>query len=131
MSATILRDGRVLLINAYLNEPDGVTTPRSADPIAESLTLVSAGSYTGEREPGTTTLLPDGRVLVIGGFGGGDEYVRLGLCLGPAVLSFSPAGTLADARTQHGAALLQDGRVLVVGGIGPGGVLASAEVWQP
>ena len=50
----------------------------------------------------------------------------------PATGTFSPAGSLAEARAYHTATLLPDGRVLVVGGDGiDGSILASAEVWDP
>jgi len=76
-------------------------------------------------------ILPDGRILVIGG-GGFDDVLASAEVWDPATASFSPAGSLAEARGYHTATLLSDGRVLVVGG---GGVddaaLASAEVWEP
>ncbi len=43
--------------------------------------------------------------------------------------TFSPAGTLTEARANHTATLLPDGRVLVVGGDGRSNV--SAEDWDP
>ena len=48
---------------------------------------------------------------------------------GPAG-TFTPAGSLVEARFGHTATLLPDGRVLVVGGYAYG-ALASAEVWDP
>jgi hypothetical protein len=45
--------------------------------------------------------------------------------------TFSPAGSLAEARENHTATLLSDGRVLVVGGWGGGDFFSSAEVWEP
>ncbi len=46
--------------------------------------------------------------------------------------SFSPAGSLAEARTAHTATLLSNDRILVIGGGGfDDRVLASAEVWEP
>ena len=103
-----------------------------------------AGSLAGTRWDHTATLLPDGRVLVIGGMDP-DRTLESAEAWDPATDNFGPAGSLAEARSSHTATLLSDGRVLVVGGYGgpcqdPGtlscdwdgeGVLASAEVWVP
>ena len=80
------------------------------------------------RETPTATLLNDGRVLVVGGYGAGP----LAEVWNPTTGVFSPAGVLNQERLGHTATLLPDGRVLVVGGTGPGGdLLGSAEVWDP
>src|SRR3972149_5875744 len=44
---------------------------------------------------------------------------------------FSATGSLGTARDQHTATLLPNGKVLVTGGLGDGGVLYSAEVYDP
>jgi hypothetical protein len=79
------------------------------------------------RERPTATLLGDGRVLVVGGYGAG-ALVEI---WDPETGVFSAAGELLEERSGHTATLLSDGRVLVVGGSGPLGDLASAEVWDP
>ena len=43
--------------------------------------------------------------------------------------TFSPAGSLGDARAAHTATLLRDGRVLVIGGVDVDDVFASGELW--
>jgi hypothetical protein len=88
----------------------------------------------------TATLLPDGRVLVVGGTAGDDGILASAEVWDPATGTFGPAGSLAEAREWHTASPLSDGRVLVVGGadgvdaLSPPdfeGILASAEVWDP
>jgi hypothetical protein len=76
----------------------------------------------------TATLLPDGRVLVVGG-GNGTGPTASEELWDPATATFSRAGSLAGARMMHTATLLPDGRVLVVGGSGYDPLLA--EVWEP
>ena len=63
----------------------------------------------------TTTLLRDGRVLVVGGTShtGNLDTTEM---YDPATGVWSPAGMMSKARAQHTATLLADGRVLVVGG---------------
>jgi hypothetical protein len=86
----------------------------------------------------TATRLPDGRVLVVGGWtrtSGGEVIHSSAELWDPATGSFAPAGSLAEARARHTATLLADGRVLVVGGAGTtdGGVAirSAAEIWDP
>ena len=77
----------------------------------------------------TATLLPDGRVLVVGGDPKSAEVWD------PARGTFSPAGSPPETGYGTSTTALSDGRVLIVGGcIGDQGcerLLASAEVWDP
>ncbi len=70
----------------------------------------------------TTTLLQDGRLLVVGG--ADSEFinsapVKTTELFDPATRTWSFGPPLGDARQQHAAVRLRDGRVLVVGGYGP------------
>jgi hypothetical protein len=49
----------------------------------------------------------------------------------PAAPGFTATSSLATGRYYHTATLLQDGKVLVAGGLYTGGVLASAELYDP
>jgi hypothetical protein len=82
----------------------------------------------------TATLLPDGRVAIIGGQASNDSRDALATVelYDPVLEEFEPGGRLADARYAHTATLLADGRLLVAGGVGLDGVpIASAEVYDP
>jgi Kelch motif/Divergent InlB B-repeat domain/Galactose oxidase, central domain len=77
----------------------------------------------------SATLLPEGRVLVAGGYSGG--FVAGAELYDPQTGAWSTTGSLATARSNHSATLLADGRVLAAGGLSASGVLASAEVYEP
>ena len=85
------------------------------------------------RQSHTATVLPDGRVLVVGGGADGGPLDSAEM-RDPVSGTFSPTAPLAAARAWHTATLLPDGRVLVVGGgdvDSDVGALASAELWVP
>ncbi len=65
----------------------------------------------------TATLLRDGRVLVVGGYGGEGEPPTASIELfDPGSDAFTTVGSLRVARADHTASLLPDGRVLIAGG---------------
>jgi hypothetical protein len=71
------------------------------------------------RESHTTTLLPDGRVLVAGGHVGREENLRLHASAelyDPATGHFARADDMTMPRHKHDAVGLSNGRVLIVGG---------------
>ena len=80
----------------------------------------------------STTLLPNAKVLVVGGAGGGAILASAEL-YNRATDQWESAGPLLVARQSHTATLLKDGKVLVVGGISSGAYpsLASAEIYDP
>jgi hypothetical protein len=100
----------------------------------------STGALHVARSGHTATLLPDGKILVVGGasyasgsFGSSDSAELYD----PAIEAWRTTGSLHVARYSHTATLLPDGRVLVVGGInceGRSGCLpshlASAELYD-
>ncbi|MBN1207309.1 MAG: kelch-like protein [Myxococcaceae bacterium] len=69
------------------------------------------------RDNHTATLLPSGKVLVVGGLFNSTKLASAEL-FDPATSSWSSAGSMAGARSGHTATLLSSGKVLVVGGQG-------------
>ena len=67
---------------------------------------------------GFATLLPDGRVLVLGGFNG--HTLSSAEVYDPASDTWTAARPLATPRREHAAALLPDGSVMVTGGVNRG-----------
>ncbi len=90
----------------------------------------AAGPLATARYYHTATLLPNGKVLVAGGYGG--SSLASAELYDPATNAWTAAGTLATARSSHTATLLPNGTVLVAGGgSNTGGPLASAELYDP
>ncbi len=76
-----------------------------------------AGQLAAGRIGHTATLLPDGRVLVVGGAStAGGHPLATAEVYDPTRNAWSAAGTLTDARLAHTATRLPDERVLVAGG---------------
>ena len=86
---------------------------------------------TGLNSPTSMSVLPDGRVLVVGGAmtpRGARSSAEL---FDPEQGTWTDAGRLQQARHGHRAIMLNDGRVLIVGGYYVWKYLASCEVYSP
>jgi hypothetical protein len=94
------------------------------------------GTMTEQRASHAATLLPDGRVLITGGFrkehGGEDEtYSSTAEVFDPRTKKFGYTGEMSYTRGGHTATLLTGGLVLITGGWNLMGVLSSAELYDP
>ena len=89
----------------------------------------TTGPLATARESHTSTLLANGKVLVVGGDGAGVNFSSAEL-YDPATGTWSATGSLAGPRAGHTATLLPNGKVLVVGGAGDT-YLANAELYDP
>src|SRR5205807_8901781 len=104
-----------------------------------------AGSLAVGRADANATMLPDGRVLVTGGY---QTFDHSPFALGapevydPATNSWRAAGHMADGHWRAPTPALPNGRVLVAGGCdgtcglgsggsGSGGSVATAELYDP
>jgi MYXO-CTERM domain-containing protein len=92
----------------------------------------STASPATPRERHTATLLPDGRVLVAGGFAAFEPLDSTEI-FDPRTGTFDelPLGTMTQPRSAHSATLLPSGRVLVVGGQDPSSTQATVELFDP
>jgi len=163
-TATLLLDGKVLIAGGLDGESDPLWTAELYDPhtgtftatgdmtTASMLVFINCGGPGCLLQQGrvfhTSTLLPDGTVLLAGGwanYGPGHEDLASAELYDPLAGTFSATGDMATGRSLHTATLLNDGSVLIAGGIEnylafsgiPGvpdplpKVLESAELYHP
>ena len=140
-AATLLSDGRVLVSGGAGIVPapshDNLRSSEVYDPGTK--TWVTVGQMAIPRAYHTLTLLPDGKVLAIGGvhrygsvnsvnsFGGLDGNTTIEM-YDPSTGTWTLiSGGMRIRRAGHSATLLPDGRVLVVGG----GEAGYAELYDP
>ena len=106
-----------------------VATPLAA---YASPNFLNTGSMNTSRLAHSATLLPNGRVLAVGGsvlqYG---DYTSSAEIYNPTIGTWTNTGSLNIARYNHTATLLKNGKVLVTGGNGSLPWLASAELYDP
>lgn len=132
-SATLLSDGRVLLVGGQTQDGPTETHPEAEiyDPETDAFTPV--GSLNEDRSSHSAALISGGRVLIVGGTQTTEP--GFGACLSSAELfdpeseTFSTTGGMATGRCDllwNNASVLVSGLVLVVGGSS-----TSAELYNP
>lgn len=137
-TATVLADGKVLVTGGFGQggtDEEGQALPSPVLDSAEVYdTATGAFTPTGKmnsvRAGHTATLLPNGKVLIVGG-GNDSTPLATAEIFDPATGTFTATGSLGTARTGHTATLLSDGRILIAGGSSSTEVLASAEIYNP
>lgn len=137
-SANLLPEGDVLVAGGSQDEKFlGVSQTRVLASAERYHPKTGTWTPTGSMEHGryghTATSLPDGRVLVAGGFSKGTSISQTSSAelYDPKRGSWSSTGAMTQARVGHRATLLMDGRVLVTGGESEAGVSATTEVYDP
>jgi hypothetical protein len=134
-TATLLADGRVLVVGGDDGTEGGLASAELYDPTTGTFRLT--GSMETPRQNHTATLLSDGRVLVVGG----DAFHTYGLPLGHKLLdsaelydpktgAFRSTGSTSGAENCT-ATLLSNGRVLFAGGDDGSASLSSAQLYDP
>ncbi len=126
-TAVLLDDGRVLIVGGRVVTGDSVAETASAelyDP--RTGTFSATGSMSVARVQPAGVLLPDGRVLIVGGWlspviagdqpvGGAFNGLASAELYDPRTGTFTETGSTVSAHRSQVATLLRDGRVLVTG----------------
>ena len=127
-TATLLGDGRVLIIGGLVEHPVELYDPSSGTFSEIKSTITPLHGATAAR-------LASGLVLVAGGFESQGGSVASALLYDPKTETFSNTASLAKSRFSAADALLSDGRVLILGGssvsLSLGETLDSAEIYDP
>jgi len=134
-TATQLPDGRVLIAGGFsFKVVNGTVTANTNLADAEIYDpATGAFSPTGRmsvgRQQHMAALLPDGRVLVAGGFStaglvGAEVF-------DPGTNTFSTTGDMQEARYSATATALSNGKILIAGGLNGQTFRSSAEVYDP
>jgi uncharacterized delta-60 repeat protein len=116
-TATLLPNGKVLVAGGFVSasfNQEATDTAELFDPATG--TWSAAGKLATARYSHTATLLPTGKVVVIGGITNHGYFLNTCESYSPATGTWSSAGTIATPRAQHTATLLPSGRILVAHG---------------
>jgi hypothetical protein len=92
--------------------------------------FTAVGNMVQGRSGHTATLLPDGRVLIAGGYSTGGPQATAEL-FDPAPGTFQKPGSMKDGRYRHAAVALPDGRVAILGGGANNRTLSGVEIYDP
>ena len=93
-------------------------------------TWSSTGSITTARSAHAATLLPNGNVLIAGGYDG-SNYLNSCELYDPASGTWSGTGSMTFSRENFTATVLQNGMVLVAGGFDGNNYLNNCELYDP
>lgn len=137
-TATLLSDGRVLVVGGKNTAGDSLTDVTIYDP-ATNTWADDALDLTDARADHTTVSLRTGKVLVMGGESkelvsevSTIVYRNTSVLYDPAANTWtSTAVPMNAARSKHTATLTPLGNVLVVGGLNDVAILAGAEIYDP
>ncbi len=135
-SATVLPNGKVLIAGGERRNQASATYWETTELYDPRHGTFSQGPEMGgwTRKGHTATLLPDGRVLLAGGIGSGDNVEttwKVAQIYDPTKNVFLEPIKMLEQRAYHTATALDDGRVLLAGGQIDGRELASSEIFDP
>jgi hypothetical protein len=122
---------RCVLALGELSSPPGAKLVPSSLSVPAIALLTDTSPLTTARFLHTSTLLPNGKVLIVGGYYNNDGTLPSAELHDPATSTWMVTGALTSSRGHHRATLLPNGKVLVAGGNNTNGSVSSAECYDP
>ena len=135
-TATLLPNGKVLIAGGVRSfDPSQSFVLASAEVYEPSTgTFTATGYMTTPRRRHTATLLPNGKVLIVGGETCDSSsrcFLASAELYDPSTGIFTATGNMTTARWGNTATLLNNGKVLIAGGTSPAaGATATAELYD-
>ena len=131
-NATLLPNGLVLVAGGQATLGGGCCSPTASAELYNPATGTwsAASSMPAPRDVHATTLLADGRVLVVGGSVAG-SVTTSAIVYDPVTGLWSTTGSLSTPRWMHVATRLPDDRVLISGGANGSAYLLFGELFDP
>jgi hypothetical protein len=135
-TATLLPNGRVLIAGGLVAPtflemlPFALSSTEIYDPASNTF-ATSTPNMNDARTQATATLLPNGKLLIAGGFGNTGDLSSTEIYDSATNTFATSTPSMKDARENATAALLPNGDVLIAGGSGNGTLLASTEIYDP
>lgn len=120
----------LLACTPALDAPATVPPTRTANQASEIEHIHTTPLTMTTASAAHTAPLPDGTVLITGGFADGENALASAERFDPATRAFLPVAPMGAARQLHTATTLPDGTVLLAGGL-DGDDLDSAEIYDP
>jgi hypothetical protein len=129
-TATLLSDGRVLLVGGYSGENEQLAEVEIFDP-SNDITYLAAPLHF-PRTWHTATLLSDGRVLVVGGYNKTLQWLGDSEVYDPIMDKWTVVPTIGPHGYANTSTLMEGGQVLVVGGaLGDEQLTRLVEIFDP
>ncbi len=123
-----------LLLAAFVSVPSCKaqvkTNGEQTANVGEAGSINAIRSMSAKRAAHTATLLPNGKVLIAGGFVGDGGGLSSAEVFDPTTNTFTSAENMTAARAGHTATSLPNGKILIAGGYN-GNYLGSAELYDP
>jgi hypothetical protein len=134
--ATLLPNGKVLIAGGLGNSSTVLKSTELYNPATNTFLVPDPAVMKVARYFATAVLLPNGKVLIAGGYGGvGDDTLSSTELYQPSSNSFAASGTAAmtASRGLASAALLPNGKVIIAGGTSSNGstIVNTTDLYTP
>lgn len=130
-ASTLLQNGKVLVAGGFSGTDALNGSVTVSGEVYDPATNIwnDTGPLAIARQNLTANLLPNGRVVVIGGYAANGDILASAELYEPSTNAWTPAGSMSVPRLRHTSSMLQNGRVLVAGGSGAV-FYATAELYE-